>query len=98
MPARVTASPPRPIQRSSGRIRRRTPIGALRPFSLRISSSAETTTRETTHVAAAPRDTGAIATVRYGTPAGRGVLLATILGSGMTQLDATIVNVALPRI
>src|SRR5919197_1121068 len=29
---------------------------------------------------------------------GRGVLAATILGSGMAQLDATVVNVALPRI
>lgn len=29
---------------------------------------------------------------------GRWVLLATILGSGMAQLDATVVNVALPRI
>src|SRR5919198_6028254 len=31
-------------------------------------------------------------------PAGRGVLAATILGSGMASLDATVVNVALPRI
>lgn len=29
---------------------------------------------------------------------GRGVLLATILGSGMASLDATVVNLALPRI
>jgi EmrB/QacA subfamily drug resistance transporter len=29
---------------------------------------------------------------------GRGVLAATILGSGMAQLDGTVVNVALPRI
>jgi EmrB/QacA subfamily drug resistance transporter len=29
---------------------------------------------------------------------GRGVLWATVLGSGMAQLDATVVNVALPRI
>src|SRR5664279_5238420 len=29
---------------------------------------------------------------------GRWVLLATILGSGMAQLDTTVVNVALPRI
>src|SRR3954470_15046921 len=30
--------------------------------------------------------------------AGRGVLAATILGSGMASLDGTVVNVALPRI
>jgi EmrB/QacA subfamily drug resistance transporter len=36
--------------------------------------------------------------VRYGTPAGRWVLAATVLGSGMASLDATVVNVALPTI
>lgn len=36
--------------------------------------------------------------VEYRSAPGRWVLLATILGSGMAQLDATIVNVALPRI
>jgi EmrB/QacA subfamily drug resistance transporter len=36
--------------------------------------------------------------VRYGTPEGRWVLVATILGSGMAALDATVVNVALPAI
>jgi EmrB/QacA subfamily drug resistance transporter len=36
--------------------------------------------------------------VRYGSAAGRWVLLATVLGSGLAQLDGTIVNVALPRI
>ncbi len=36
--------------------------------------------------------------VRYGSPAGRWVLLATILGSGVSFLDATVVNVALPTI
>lgn len=35
---------------------------------------------------------------RMGTPAGRWVLLATILGSGMAMLDATVVNIALPSI
>jgi EmrB/QacA subfamily drug resistance transporter len=35
---------------------------------------------------------------RMGTPAGRWVLLATISGSGMAMLDATVVNVALPSI
>ncbi|MCA1836509.1 MAG: MFS transporter, partial [Actinobacteria bacterium] len=33
-----------------------------------------------------------------GTPAGRWVLLATIFGSGMAMLDATVVNIALPSI
>lgn len=38
------------------------------------------------------------ADVRFGTPAGRWVLLATVLGSGLAALDATVVNVALPAI
>ena len=37
-------------------------------------------------------------TVRAGTPAGRWVLAATVLGSGMAFLDGTVVNVALPAI
>lgn len=37
-------------------------------------------------------------TVTYGSRAGRWVLFATILASGISQLDATVVNVALPRI
>ena len=36
--------------------------------------------------------------VRFGTPSGRWVLLATVLGSGIVSLDATVVNVALPRL
>jgi len=36
--------------------------------------------------------------VRYGTPAGRWILVATIVGSGIAGLDATVVNVALPTI
>lgn len=36
--------------------------------------------------------------VRYDSPAGRWILLATVLGSGVAFLDGTIVNVALPRI
>ncbi|MGI8681381.1 MAG: DHA2 family efflux MFS transporter permease subunit [Mycobacteriales bacterium] len=36
--------------------------------------------------------------VAYGSPAGRWILLATVLGSGVAFLDGTIVNVALPRI
>lgn len=36
--------------------------------------------------------------VRYRTPVGRWVLLATVLGSGVAALDATVVNVALPAI
>lgn len=37
-------------------------------------------------------------TVRLGRPAGRWVILATVLGSGMAMLDGTAVNVALPTI
>ncbi|GLY68475.1 MFS transporter [Amycolatopsis taiwanensis] len=37
-------------------------------------------------------------TVAWGSGQARGVLVATILGSGMAMLDGTIVNVALPRI
>ncbi|TDV40779.1 MFS transporter [Actinophytocola oryzae] len=36
--------------------------------------------------------------IRWGTPTARGVLAATILGSGMAFLDGTVVNIALPRI
>ncbi len=36
--------------------------------------------------------------VRLDEPAGRWVLLATVLGSGMAMLDATVVNIALPAI
>jgi EmrB/QacA subfamily drug resistance transporter len=36
--------------------------------------------------------------LRYGTPAGRWVLLVTVLGSGVAFLDGTVVNVALPSI
>jgi EmrB/QacA subfamily drug resistance transporter len=36
--------------------------------------------------------------VRAGTPAGRWVLLAAVLASGMAFLDGSVVNVALPRI
>ena len=38
------------------------------------------------------------AAVRLGTPAGRWVLLAAVLGSGLASIDATVVNVALPAI
>jgi EmrB/QacA subfamily drug resistance transporter len=37
-------------------------------------------------------------TLRFGTPSGRWVLLATVLGSGLAALDATVVNIALPTI
>lgn len=36
--------------------------------------------------------------VQWGSPVARGVLAATILGSGMAFLDGTVVNIALPRI
>ncbi len=36
--------------------------------------------------------------VRYGAPSGRWVLLATVLGSGLTFIDGTVVNIALPHI
>lgn len=39
-----------------------------------------------------------VAQVRYGRADGRWVLLATVLGSGMAFLDATVVNIALPHI
>ncbi|MEV6771644.1 MFS transporter [Nocardia sp. NPDC051030] len=38
------------------------------------------------------------ASIRLSSAPGRWVLLATVLGSGMAMLDATVVNVALPRI
>ncbi len=36
--------------------------------------------------------------VRYGQPAGRWVLLATVLGSALAFIDATVVSIALPRL
>ena len=36
--------------------------------------------------------------VRYGTPARRWVIAASVAGSGMAFLDSTVVNVALPAI
>jgi EmrB/QacA subfamily drug resistance transporter len=36
--------------------------------------------------------------IRWGTGTARGILAATILGSGMAFLDSTVVNIALPRI
>jgi len=36
--------------------------------------------------------------IRYGTAAGRWVLAATVLGSGMAFIDGTVVNIALPTI
>lgn len=36
--------------------------------------------------------------LRFGTAAGRWAILGTVLGSGMTMLDGTVVNVALPRL
>ncbi len=38
------------------------------------------------------------ATVAWGTPRGRWVLLAAVLGSAVVFLDTTVVNVALPTI
>src|SRR3954453_12253467 len=45
---------------------------------------------------AARTDAGGL--VRYGTAAGRWVLLATVLGSSLAFVDATVVNIALPAI
>ncbi|HEY0398739.1 MAG TPA: MFS transporter, partial [Acidimicrobiia bacterium] len=38
------------------------------------------------------------APIRYGTPQGRWVIIAAVLGSGVVFLDGTVVNVALPSI
>jgi MFS family permease len=43
-------------------------------------------------------DRARAAPLRYGQPAGRWVLVATVLGSGMAFIDGTVVNIALPRI
>ena len=45
---------------------------------------------------AAPQEAGG--GLRLSSPAGRWVLVATVLGSGIAALDATVVNVALPAI
>jgi EmrB/QacA subfamily drug resistance transporter len=44
------------------------------------------------------RSQEAAGAVRYASPAGRWVLLAVVLGSGMAMLDGTVVNIALPTI
>jgi MFS family permease len=49
---------------------------------------------ESTQAAPACAATG----VASGTPEARWLLLATVLGSGMAYLDATVVNVALPAL
>ena len=36
--------------------------------------------------------------LRIGTPAGRWVLVACVLGTGVAGIDATVVNIALPDI
>jgi EmrB/QacA subfamily drug resistance transporter len=41
---------------------------------------------------------GARRLVAYGEPAGRWVLLATVLGSALAFIDATVVNIALPHV
>ena len=43
-------------------------------------------------------ETTATRQVRYGEAAGRWVLLATVLGSGLAFVDSTVVNIALPSI
>ncbi len=45
-----------------------------------------------------PRTGQTAIVIRMGTPAGRWVITATVLGSGMAFLDSTVVNVALPAI
>jgi EmrB/QacA subfamily drug resistance transporter len=42
--------------------------------------------------------TASLGEVRWGSPVARGVLAATILGTGMAFLDGTVVNIALPHI
>lgn len=39
-----------------------------------------------------------VASLRYASPAGRWVIAATVLGSGMAGIDATVVGIALPTI
>src|SRR5690349_24353461 len=38
------------------------------------------------------------ATIRYGTPEGRWIIVAAVLGSGVVFVDGTVVNVALPAL
>src|ERR1035437_4745983 len=49
-------------------------------------------------VSVAAQATGGPAGLRLSTPAGRWVVTATVLGSGMAALDATVVGIALPAI
>lgn len=45
-----------------------------------------------------PESVSAQPRIRYGSTAGRGLILATVLGSGVAFLDGSVVNIALPAI
>ncbi len=63
-----------------------------------MSQSGGTAGRPEPKTVAAPPGGVPAGVVRYGTAAGRWVLLATIGGSAVAMLDATVVNVALPTL
>ena len=61
----------------------------------RIRDTGDPAPRETPEAAVGP---GAPLALRYASPAGRWVLTAAVLGSGVAALDATVVGIALPSI
>jgi EmrB/QacA subfamily drug resistance transporter len=54
--------------------------------------------RSVANVTTSPTDAGSDAGLVFGEPRARWVLAATVLGSGLAFIDATVVNVALPKI
>src|SRR4051794_38614600 len=76
--------------RRGGRFSR---VRSGQPDGIRSTHSADATERSLTDLSVAP---GGL--LRYGTSAGRWVLAATVLGSGLAVLDSTVVGIALPAI
>src|SRR5947207_6547828 len=86
-----------PVRRPPGsRVRRR--ARADRPALLHQLTVARPRSRRRVVTQADGDPTAAPRLVEFGTPRGRWVILAAILGSGIAFLDSTVVNVALPNI
>jgi EmrB/QacA subfamily drug resistance transporter len=66
--------------------------------SIILSSQPPTAVTACTADGVARSDERLTGSIRYHAAAGRWVLLATVLGSGLVALDATVVNIALPAI
>src|SRR5262249_47724782 len=76
--------------------RRRVLVGNSSPGTGAVPAYAEYRASGDARIMTAPIATAE--SVSWGTPRARWILLATVLGSAITFLDATVVNVALPTI